>query len=294
MKYIACIFLILQTLLISCVKEIDLNYPESKAKLTLNAVISQGRPVSATVSSTLPYTNTGNSPFYKDALITFYENGILVDTLKPTEYRYRSESQDTIWYYTSNYAVKVQNRYKMVVVKSGFNKISAATYIPTRVVLNRITHTQQSNLVESVEIEIEDPESGDNFFMIELRYVDPPNDSIAAELTSEDPTVELYSYFGILKMPLDPETGDMAFFSDEFFTDNNKTIRLTAQFNVSPSRVNQVIIYSASEDYYEYVRSFEINKAFSENPFAEPIRVKTNVENGFGILGGVTTTIFNL
>ncbi len=286
--------LILFITMVSCQKELKVEYPENDSKLTLNSVLSEGRTVSATLSSTLPYTNTGKSPFYKDGFITLYENGQLIDTLLPTDYTYRAQSEDTIWYYTSGHIVKAESSYRMLASRPGFDKVSATTRIPKKALVKNIRHTILNSFEEVLEIEIEDPESQHSFFMIEMASVDPLRDSTIATLISEDPTVELYSYFGLLKMPLDPERGEIAFFTDEYFISGKKKVILRARLDYSSGNVNQIIVYSSSEDYYEYTRSFAINSAFAENPFAEPIRVKTNVENGFGIVGGLSLQIINL
>ena len=47
-----------------------------------------------------------------------------------------------------------------------------------------------------------------------------------------------------------------------------------------------VILSTVSEGQYRYTRSVDLQYENDGNPFAEPVQVYTNVENGFGIMAG--------
>ena len=49
-----------------------------------------------------------------------------------------------------------------------------------------------------------------------------------------------------------------------------------------------------SEAYYEYLKTARLHDESRENPFAEPLNVYGNVENGYGIFAGYSSQTFEL
>ena len=47
-----------------------------------------------------------------------------------------------------------------------------------------------------------------------------------------------------------------------------------------------------SETYYEYLKTARLHDETRENPFAEPLNVYGNVENGYGIFAGYSSRTF--
>jgi hypothetical protein len=56
--------------------------------------------------------------------------------------------------------------------------------------------------------------------------------------------------------------------------------------NQSDSTIIVVSLMSLSEDYFKYKLSLEKYQETAGDPFAQPVQVYSNVENGFGIFGG--------
>ena len=54
----------------------------------------------------------------------------------------------------------------------------------------------------------------------------------------------------------------------------------------------QVLYISAA--YYEYLKTARLHDYTRENPFAEPLSVYSNVENGYGIFAGYSSQTFEL
>ncbi|NLI72310.1 MAG: DUF4249 domain-containing protein [Bacteroidales bacterium] len=78
-------------------------------------------------------------------------------------------------------------------------------------------------------------------------------------------------------------------FSDEivqnhFYYDKNRKAH-------NPEKtVYLIYLQELSTDYYLYIRSSVSAERVAENPFVEPVQIRSNVENGIGILGSYTSS----
>jgi hypothetical protein len=58
-------------------------------------------------------------------------------------------------------------------------------------------------------------------------------------------------------------------------------------------RVEIVVeLQSISRDYYHYLRTRNLSERTGDNPFGEPIQIFNNIQNGIGILGGYTSSVY--
>lgn len=288
------IFLYISILLTAaCEKEVDVEYPDAAGRLTLNCVLTPGDTSRAMLSSTIAFEELAANPYYKDALILLYEEGALVDTFFICSRAYRESAGDSVWQFCSTYPVMPGREYEVRAFKEGYSAVSGSTRVPQKPRVISIETEEDEMWNAPFEISIEDTSAAENFYVLQLtkqeRFEEKPR---VATLTTEDPTIALYSYFGIVKLPLDPDKGNSAFFTDRYFNGNRKLVKLRATFN-SNTIPERLVLYSVSEEYYEYLRTLEINKAVSENPFSEPLRVKSNISNGFGVVGASNVTEIN-
>lgn len=77
-------------------------------------------------------------------------------------------------------------------------------------------------------------------------------------------------------------------FSDEFFGGQSYASTVTAPTSVNniPQVDYRLVVSAITEDYYEYQYSLRLKDATEENPYAEPVQIRTNVDNGHGIFAG--------
>ena len=57
-----------------------------------------------------------------------------------------------------------------------------------------------------------------------------------------------------------------------------------------PSRP-YVKVYQVTEEYFKYIKSLSAYQNSSDNPFAEPVNVYTNIANGYGIFSANTVAV---
>ena len=281
----------LSFIFLSCMKEIDIEYPEDQEVLVLNALLDEADTSTAAVSITLPYEQLEASPYFKDADLYLFENDQQVEKLNICS-AYRTAGGDSVWRYCSFYNYKPGAYYTVKAHKAGYPVLSGTTRFPSEVAITSISEHPDEEYGLPVEVSLQDPAAEDNYYILEFidkTFPRSPENEIV--LRSSDPDVELYAYYGLISVPLDDKQGYLAFFTDQHFNGKKKTVKLRLEVDDSPSANPYTFarLHSVSRHYYEYTKSININRAVGENPFSEPIRVISNIENGVGVVGARQT-----
>lgn len=150
-----------------------------------------------------------------------------------------------------------------------------------------------------IELTVDDP-PGESFYglqVYQLRLVRDRQSGTTQLLTptlfpfeSDDPALG--------ESPLDVLDTDKtryreAFFSDALFDGERRTLDFEIQYDAPPPGADRrirrafvVLFISASEDFYRYWKTAGEQLVTGENPFAEPLRVHSNMSGGLGIFAG--------
>ncbi len=193
----------------------------------------------------------------------------------------------------------------------GYESIEATDSVPTGVPVRYAYEiTRQDTIFEAVSVDVEvtiqldDPPDQNDYYRLFVLY--------RARLAE---TGEFFFFTYPFKVddeailaengdPFEFDTGEAntvinAVFSDALFDGEHREITLNLRPTVNSPRQNergellfmpggtlQVYFYSLSKTYYDYSTTFDLHAEVQDNPFAEPVQVHTNVENGFGIFAG--------
>ena len=203
------------------------------------------------------------------ALIQIFEEGLLFDEFILNRFALEDFEQDFV----------PGNNYRLQVSKSGFETISAEAVYPSLVEIDT-AYFRENNVVgefdeelKQVQINFQDP-VGSNFYEIKA-YIFYEFDS------------ETYLY------PLYPSNdqfngqrgrGEGLFFSDENFEGELAEIIINySDFEVEEDAEVILELRHITEDYLLFDLSLELAFNSNDNPFSEPVQVKSNIENGFGV-----------
>lgn len=92
-----------------------------------------------------------------------------------------------------------------------------------------------------------------------------------------------------------------AFFGDELFDGRRYTLDFDVQYDApAPEadfvirRAFAVVLFSVTEDFYRYWNTASRQMVTGVNPFAEPLRVHSNLTAGFGVFAGFQYRIYGL
>ncbi|HEY0652453.1 MAG TPA: DUF4249 domain-containing protein [Chryseosolibacter sp.] len=283
-KYIAS-FLLLT--LCACELVVDVDIPIEKRNLVLSSFFNPDSTWKAKVSLSRHILDEAPYPFVSDAIVVVFEGENAIDTLE----------HDSLGYYRSaDEGPKPGKSYSIRAVTSEHGTASGSSFCP------QIVPGQFSSLQTSVgefgqpeysfTITFTDP-AGKDFYQVmaigEYRYTNPYTgqgfvNRSNVRVWSDDEGIdneELENYEGF-------------FFPDAIFNGEEFSVNVKMTPNMwGGSASSKYFIYfrAVSEDYYKYKITSMLQNHVGNDPFAQPVKVYNNIENGFGIIGGFTQTV---
>ena len=278
----------------SCETVVNIDVPVEKPKLVVNSLFTPDSVWQVQISRNRHILN--NLPFQnvEDAQVGVYDfSSTLIATLAHKGGGvYRGETSPSPG---GSYTLKVETATEHNTI--AISQIPAVVPI-TSVEVDLDTSGFQFNYQEvEMTVNFSDPIEK-NYYLIKIlregyyldyKTKDTVNFRSETNFTPVDPAYEnLY----------DSRTGML--FNDPLF--NGKDYGFLMKINssilmpndqYSATRVN-VILFSVSEEYYQYFTRKNLQDYNQGDPFAQPVQVFTNVENGFGIFAGYTSSVYKL
>ncbi len=278
----------------ACEKVLEIDIPFKERKLVINSILNPDSIVSVHVSKSMHILDKKNMAAIDDAGVKLYEDGVFVNIIPP---------KFNGFYELDDFKPSPGKTYRIEVSAGAHDPVKAEDVIPWSVDIksidtNRVKGEYNQGYLRCF-MKFNDPAGVSNYYMVRGRALmhfqdwDPQTDSIIQNyymddlwISSQDPVIE--------------EEGGLAFagliFSDNYF--EGKTYNFSFSFPVyhlygaKPDDNFEVYLYlySLSADYYRYLKSYELQAYAREDPFAEPVTVYNNIENGFGIFAGFSVS----
>ncbi len=298
------LLLILFISIASCSKEeVEINVPKRKQELVLYSTIvplnryyGNNKTLGIELTTTR-YISDTSKIFINDALIMYFENGNLLDTLF---------YNDTCNCYPIKYSYQYPregNRYSLEVYLNG-DTITTKTYIPSIVEIKdtslvTASYLDGNTIYSDVSLTFEDPPGEDNFYEICISdmhkiYEDP---SEAYNLTTADNVITSESYYPSL-MSFNVDKPKYLLFSDKSIKGKQYTINISYQPPVSlvndtfliHSHFATIRLRSVTEDYYKFKTSMLMQHYSKKEDMlygiGEPLNVFSNINGGMGLFAG--------
>lgn len=296
-------YIFLAFFFLSCETIVDINIPVEPPSIVLNCTLSDKEYIKVNLTQSQHILDNTDYQPVSGATVEIYEDGKLLTQL-PDSLGGNYISAEHIPSRGKTYSIKAS--------KPGFETATSEVLLPLDTV--NILNVKMDTLIENefgytsyylrINIEFEDAAAMDNYYQIAVyhtgyyqRYdhsVDPPAyiDSIyfinKMFLQSRDPSLEEFQSYG-----------QNILINDGLFNGKTYNIRVLMPFWVdldSPlpeeNDYNYFIeIANTSESYYYYKLSSQLQYWNSDNPFAQPVTVYNNIENGFGVFGAYNTSI---
>ncbi len=289
MKNIIISLLIVSTF-ISCQKVLELDEDTKTSKLVVNSLFDNQKRWEVKVTRSLSVLDNGQLMDVDRANVSIYEGTSLVTNLT-----YDGEKYIPLGLVSPPISGK---EYRVEVSALNYKSVSAKDICPVSVPIIRVsTDTSINSFNENVvtfDVTFQDPAGSNNYYGLGLeisRYTILSNTSGGFDTT----LLDVYEPFINSTNPLVDNSGTNNFSQTLTFKDNLIDGELTTLsfdytyfFIANPNEyyVSKLKLYSFSEATYNYTKSYEAFRNTDGNPFAEPVQVFTNVENGFGIFGG--------
>jgi hypothetical protein len=268
--------------LTGCDLAVDVEAPFSEPDLVLNSVLTPDSLLSARVS--LNRYALDDKPFEKidNAQVVVYEADIAIDTLTP---------KGRGFYKSKKIRPEPGKTYSIKASDGNHQPVTAVTFIPvaTKLISAVFGETVQVDGNETTELKIKfkDDQAVKNYYQLIVEIAqeiyDDETDKVVAvtywcELSSVDPAIQN-----------DEPKPRSAIFKDLLF--NGKEVELTFKVKGRLTGITNVILRTLNESLYDYFRTSSLQETVADNPFAQPVNVYNNVENGLGIFSGYSTSV---
>jgi hypothetical protein len=289
MKHILSVIAVF-VILSACERETQIHIPPQPPKLVVESQQSQNSFPVARVSRTRGVTDPlplgGQPDIYvvRNATALLYENDLLKDTLK-----YDAAIEK---YKAAVARIETGKTYKLVLSAQGFTTAEAISITPSLVNINSLTFTRNArndrdgNPQDEIKINFNDNVATSDYYLLRIKnahgdylYCITTNDRDVEKLVYEDP---LY--------PEDCLQSNRLLLEDVNFNGNVKTVILYAQAGeLNPVNTPGGVLRATVEllhinrDYYKFIKSLNSYENATDNPFAEPVNLHSNVKNGYGL-----------
>ncbi len=305
--------LLLSLMLGSCEKNVEIDIEEIDPMIVMNGLLQADSTVDIFLSRTRHILDNKELSSLPDATVS------ITDT----------EGNSTILQYGSNrlyssgaFRIIPGKSYTVSASAPGYNPVEATCRIPEIIPVKSIDTTSLVNewgeKKIAFEIAFDDPEGETNYYMLSLNarvdvvnleivqridtlYIDPVKDTVVTGIVfdtiehhypryenlyieSEDLAIEQWDYYS-----------NRIIFSDKLF--NGRTYRFNGSYynwflwDAADSSTVYISLQAIDEHYFKYIDSREDHYYAKDDPFAVPVVVHNNIENGIGILGGMSASI---
>ena len=295
MNKLSTIFFLVSIVFISCETVIDVDIPTEPAKLVINSTLIPGQPFRVNLSTSQHILDDSDYKNITGAEIKIYEDGQLLTTLPDS-----AKGN----YISGSFMPKIGRKYRIEAGKNGFETVTAEERLPeksARIVSVKVdtVETNDFGYIQKrleFDIEIEDGNE-ENYYEIIIartnvwqRYdniVGPPLvvDTISSKdleyLESDNASLEEFQNYG-----------QSIYFDDGLFNGKKYHITVSAQYRSNSGWEGiledyyEIYLRNTSEAYYLYKRSTELQNWTEDDPFAQPVQVYNNINNGYGIFAG--------
>ena len=287
---------------ISCEKVIPFDGDVNTPKLVINSVFESDSTFKVHVSSSRSVIDTASFNNIDDAIVTIKDgNENIIETLNHVENGF----------YKGQTFPQENQTYILEVNHPNYANITASDSLPSPITINSVDTSTIIDPINGNRLQIsmnfDDPENTQNYYLIETYSV---NEYLV--IKNSDTTeyeLDTTKQFMVLTDEVFQNGGspwrDQGLFNDLLFNGQNKTLELEIPndswsgsedgYDWSYQTLTlRLYLHNITLSYYYYRTSLELFQNASGNPFAQPVQVFSNVENGFGVFAGSQISFFDL
>ena len=287
---------------ISCEKVIPFEGDVNTPKFVINSVFESDSTFKVHVSSSRSVIDTASFKNIDDAIVTIKDrNENIIETLNHVENGF----------YKGQTFPQENQTYILEVNHPNYANITASDSLPSPITINSVDTSTIIDPINGNRLQIsmnfDDPENTQNYYLIETYSV-----SEYLVIKNSDTTeyeLDTTKQFMVLTDEVFQNGGspwrEQGLFNDLLFNGQNKTLELEIPndswsgsedgYDWSYQTLTlRLYLHNITLSYYYYRTSLELFQNASGNPFAQPVQVFSNVENGFGVFAGSQISFFDL
>ncbi len=321
------IILFIAALFHSCTQELETIELGFKPEIVVTSYLRPDTTITVILSESVDIFTLNQPGPILNAQVDMYENDILLGRLTETSIEPGPlEVTDPLrGVYQIDYRPRIGSTYRLEVTHDDYPNVHAETVLPQQtstfdielvadlVWVNESVKGIREGLVEcDANIRISDA-VGKNFYQIS---VITETQNLAVEFEDGQPV--LVESLGEYRDEIDYTSSHVIFdngtndsfggdgdggevFNDDLFDQDELEIQISFPMGLIEYTLDgitsdaggfKIEIRSLSEEYYNYLYSTNLQESITEDPFAEPVQIFSNVENGLGIFGGYNIQTF--
>lgn len=293
--------MIIVTVLTACTTVVDFDIPLNKPTVVVNSLFTPDSTWQVQVSYSNSILNVSPGSHFQpagNAIVTILDsNNQVIEILSGHSDKYHLYSYQGQTKPLSGRSYTVQVAINDEPILKAMNKVP--TQVPIASVQIDSSRFKSDGEPIDMDIDFIDPADEKNYYQIKIIedavYV-VNNDTVL--LTQE-------LYFKRVEQTLaneitDEESGPEKLITDNLFDGKNRTVHIKLyrpRFSYSSSIIERharMVLLSVSEEYYNYFTTKNLQGNSNGDPFAQPVQVFTNVENGLGIFAGYNASVVEL
>lgn len=280
-------------------RTVDVDGPKPSPKLVVNGEIIPSRPWRVDVSRSVGAFEPGDT---EDSTFTITDATVTVSHDDAEQGPLRLDSLNQ--YSTRQFTPRVGQKYTVRVTAPELGTVTATDRVPpapSARLTDREMDPAGPYYDHTLQLTVDDPPDTTNYYHIALRQNVYYRDSTSIDTTgiidirefktrSRSIVNEMGRDAELEDEELNSYSGREATFRDVLFdgTEYQISLQVAGRFSFSSreARVEYILYLSAlSEDTYQFLRTSRLQSRVEENPFAEPVEVHSNVEDGYGVVG---------
>jgi hypothetical protein len=264
---------------ISCEKEVYIPIPGYDSKPVVYGIAKENDSLKILISQT--YSSYDTAPIFSSikALIGLYVNGAFIENLTPED----------SFYIAKKYTPQKNDIINLDIVTDKGDKVTTKTFIPAPINIDTLIYKPSGNAEDYSEVllRFKDAPFPDFYeIQVEAVYTDSTKNIFLTTFKSTDPILADEESIGEYASNL---------FSDKLFDTKEVTLHFSIpNFNYNSSQTPRLLFHlnHITEDYYKFLKTFYKQSSSSDlfNLKSEPVNVYTNMNGGYGIFTGLTTS----
>jgi Domain of unknown function (DUF4249) len=267
---------LLVMLLNACSKRVEINLPYEGDKIVVNTLIQPDSVVYIRVTRSIPsnvYDNSG----YKDipgSAVTLTADGVPFSPLQVQVIKGLS-------YFVSEQKAVRGKQYSVQVTAPGLTSVTATDTLPVAPDVKNAGAQRNSN---RIQFTLKDGPGAGNYYQIRVYVTDATGGNGVYRLFRLDPAFNnnLVDFFT-------KNSYNSLVMSDERFDGKEINFVLETAESMIASNLVTVEVSSLTRATYEYFSTVAAQRESGSSAIGNPVRVFTNVVNGYGIVGGINT-----
>jgi len=260
----------------SCDKALKVDV-KSKEKLVLNAILKVDEPITVELSKTRNLFDENDKIDWvrsADVYLTCADNSF------PELLTYLSNGV-----YQSTHTAQHGEEYSIEVIHSTFDNISATAVMPEET-QGDAKYTGDNEGFQNFEINIKN-ENSKNFYIWEMLERTEGGASNIEIFSGDSRTDNI--------LPEETQVQKLIFFEGLNASDVENINSSFSTNGISDDQIenSEIRLITVNQDMYKYYRSLELYKN-ARNNFVKPIEIYSNVNNGLGIFGAISESVFEI